>query len=295
MSNPLVSTIIATRNRPELLRGAVASVIAQSYRPIEIVIVDENDPGSESRAATRRVVDEITELPVSYLDERSPGWVCRARNEGVSASNGTYIAFLDDDDEWKPEKIARQMVAATRESDPPGLVYTGLEVVDEHGALLKERRPKRRGRMLAALLRENVIGGPSSVLMPRAVFEEAGGFDPRFPTRHDLDLYIRVARSYPIEVVPEPLTVYLNQNPQAMSKNYRNKLEGRRLILEKHGALYEGRRDLMAAYHYGTALLCLKHKDRAGAREALWSSLRERPTPRALLRLGMLAVGRGAA
>jgi hypothetical protein len=115
-----------------------------------------------------------------------------------------------------------------------------------------------------------------------------GGFDPEFPSRQDLDLFIRVAQSYRIDFVPEPFTVYTNLFNESISKDYAKKLEGRQLILRKYAYLYEGRRDLAARYHYGTAKLSLKHRDYAGAAHWLRRSLRTDFQLKSLIRLLLL-------
>lgn len=290
-----VSVVVATRNRPVWLRRAMQSVLRQTHTDLQLVVVDENDPGSPGRSETAAVVADLFDGRVSYLADRAPTWVCRARNEGVAASRGEVVAFLDDDDWWHPTKLEHQVELFASGNPQPALVYTGLEVVDGEGTVLKHRRAHLAGDILPELLRENVIGTPSSVAMLRTVFDELGGFDPAFPTRHDLDLYIRVAERYPIECVPEPLTVYLNLQADAMSKHFSNKMTGREMIYRKHERHYRDNPTLQAQYHYGTALLCLKHGRPAEARTWLGRSLSARPNSRALTRwaLSWTAPARG--
>lgn len=281
---PLVSVIIATRGRPKLLRRAIESVAEQSYPSLEVVVVDENDPGSGPAGETARVVEELMRsVAISYLRDRTPTWVCTARNEGAAAARGDYFAFLDDDDWWKREKIERQMDLFARRPEL-GLTYTGLTVVVGEGRVIKERYAPSGEDIFDKLLKENVIGTPSSAIVPARLFRELGGFDPLLPTRHDLDLYIRIAHQHPVAGVEEPLTYYLNYNPASMSKNFKNKMEGRRLIYEKHAEHYYGRPDLQAAYHYGTARLCLEHRRPNLARGYLRRSLALRFTGRAAVR-----------
>jgi glycosyltransferase involved in cell wall biosynthesis len=285
---PRVSAIIATRKRPELLRRALESVAGQSYSDVEAVVVDENDADSQEREETAAVVEAVRDrLSVAYLSDRSPAGVCRARNEGVAAANGSIVAILDDDDWWRQDKVERQVSRFQESELEPSLVYTGLEVVNGEGRQIKTRVPTLRGNLLYELLRENVIGTPSSIALWKSTYEELGGFDPAFPTRHDFDLYIRVAERYPIDVVSDPVTVYLNHNPQAMSKQFENKMEGHRLAFEKHLHHYRSRPDLEAAYHYGTALVCLRHNRTVEARGYLKRSLRARVTGRAAARLAL--------
>lgn len=282
---PLVSVIIATRNRPQLLRRAIQSVADQTYPKIEIVVVDENDPNGEARRQTARTIMNLSSSrPILYLSDRAPTMVCTARNEGAAQASGELLAFLDDDDYWKETKLATQVHCLQQSELGPALVYTGLEVVDSSGNTLKIRRPRHRGAILTDLLKVNVIGTPSSVIMRREVFNAIGGFDPALPTRHDFDLYVRVAEHHSIDFIPEPLTAYLNLQLSAMSKDYEKKLEGRRLVLEKHYGLYEKRPELLSAYYYGSALLSMKHGDRKTALQFLRESLKAKMTVRATIR-----------
>lgn len=292
-SSSLVSVVIPTRNRPEFLARALKSVAAQSYPHIEAVVVDENDPDSREREQTAEVIEHARKRgSILYLQNRSPSGACRARNDGIAASSGKYIAFLDDDDYWRPEKIQVQVEALQAAGETTALIYTGLEIVDTRENHVKYRRAVYRGSILPELLVENVINTLSSVLIRRSALEEAGGFDTAFPSRQDLDLFIRVAQKYNIDFVPGPLTCYTNLFNESISKDYQKKLRGRALILQKYAHLYKGRRRLVARYHYGTAKLSLKHSDKRGALQWLCISIKAYPSLRAVVRYAATLIKR---
>lgn len=285
VSSPLVSVVIPTRGRPQFLRRALESVFNQSYPHIEAVVVDENDPDSQERKQTAEVIERARgQESILYLENRSPTGACQARNDGAAASTGEFLAFLDDDDFWREDKVTRQVELFRSAPSDTGLVYTGLQIVDTQENVIKYRKPNYRGCILNELLAENVINTLSSVMVPRKIFEEVGGFDPAFPSRQDLDLYIRIAERYRIDFVPGPLTCYTNLYNESISKNYVKKLKGRALILSKYQYLYAKRRKIQARYHYGTAKLSLKHGDDLGVLQWLAESLKAYPTVKALVR-----------
>ncbi|MCF7914759.1 MAG: glycosyltransferase family 2 protein [Spirochaetaceae bacterium] len=276
----MVSVVVPTRGRPDFLARALESVLEQTYRPIEVVVVDENDVVGENKIKTGKIVEDIRDrarvagVPLQYLGDRDPGGACKARNDGAAVSHGSLLAFLDDDDFWRPRKIQSQVEALEDAGPETALIYTGREIVDTAENRVKCWYPTYRGWILEDLLVKNVINTLSSVLIRRNVFEEISGFDPAFPSRQDLDLFIRVARAYRIDFVPQPLTVYTNLFNDSISKDYAKKVKGRKLILNKYADLYEGRPGLQSRYYYGSAKLSLKHHDYSGAVAWLRSSLK---------------------
>lgn len=204
MNPPLVSAVIPTYNRSRDVRLAVASVVAQTYPAdaLEIVVVD--DGGKDD---TEQVLDREFGARVRYL--RKPnGGVSAARNYGMSHARGEYLALLDDDDEWKPTKIAAQ--AALLGARPEiGIVITDVERMDERRATFEVFRRReqfpRDGWVLADALRFPSLA-PASAMFRRAVFDATGGFDASLRTAEDLDFLLRVVRQFQLAVIAEPLT-----------------------------------------------------------------------------------------
>lgn len=126
--------------------------------------------------------------------------VSSARNAGVARTAGDLVAFLDADDEWHPEKLARQIARLEREPDL-GLVHCGVEEIDGDGRPLGVRTEGIEGHVAGRLLRFDgaaILGGGSAALIPRTVFDGVGGFDPLLSTSADWDLYYRIAKDHSI-------------------------------------------------------------------------------------------------
>ncbi|MBI3825234.1 MAG: glycosyltransferase [Candidatus Rokubacteria bacterium] len=199
---PLVSVVISNYNYARFLGEAVESVLKQTYRHREIIVVDDGST-DDSPAVVRRFGDAI-----QYHRQPNQG-VSTARNFGARASHGELIAFLDSDDAWLPEKLKRQIPLFAKRD--VGMVYAGLRYVDASGRPLGMRTSGRTGRVLReiALLRgPGVPASGSSAVVRRRCFEQLGGFDPDLSTGADWDLWRRIACHWEIDLIREPLVLY---------------------------------------------------------------------------------------
>jgi glycosyltransferase involved in cell wall biosynthesis len=204
-ARPQVSVIIPTRNRTELLRDAIISVLEQTYQDFEIIVVDDAsvDDGSE------RVVSSFGDHRIRYYRHNRARGGSAARNTGILNSTGDFLAFLDDDDVWLPEKLSRQMEILLASMPDVGAVYTGRMTVERtSGKVLDQHRPVKRGNMVQDLLLENCIGGASAIVLKRKCLEQVGMFDETLPCSQDYDLWLRVASAFSIECIGEPLFKY---------------------------------------------------------------------------------------
>ena len=203
----MISTIIPTWNRPRTLADAVESALAQSYPASshDIIVVDD---GSPDEGATRAALAGFGSR-VRYLRKENGG-VASARNLGMTHARGTFVAFLDDDDIWAPDKLQRQLdFLSTRPHC--GLVGTDFVRVDPEG---REIRCSRLGgrlsddrRNISQALQHPVIP-PSAMLVRREVIDEIGGFDTGLRTAEDVDFQLRVAARWGIGIIGEPLLRY---------------------------------------------------------------------------------------
>ncbi|MCC4831104.1 glycosyltransferase family 2 protein [Shewanella sp. 10N.7] len=198
----IVSVIIPTYNRVDLLKKALDSVLNQNYQHIEVVIVDD-----ASTDNTLNFCNSLDDVRISYHRFDSSKGGNYARNFGVQKSRGSIIAFLDDDDEWLPLKLTEQLRILQIQSQV-GLVYTGASVVNLEHDLKYNIVPKERGDLSRSILTYNHIGTTSSVMMRRSIFEEAGMFDIEMPQLQDYDLWIRVCQICNIEFIDRPLINY---------------------------------------------------------------------------------------
>lgn len=234
-NNPLlVSVIIPTAQRePSTVLHAIFSVIKQTYKFIEIILVDDNVDIYESL----RIKNAIKNLPqVQYIKNFGMHGACAARNTGVSIAKGDIIAFLDDDDEWLPNKIESQMLALTKDVV---LVYcNGLRIDNRcNPPLITPYRSK--GKFYSSvsfdlLLQKNHIGTTSQLLIRKCSFEQIGGFDVNFPARQDYDLCLRLTQIGQAVGVNEFLFKHYLHIGEQITKSSNASLIGYMLMLEKY-------------------------------------------------------------
>lgn len=198
-----VSAIIPNYNYAHYLRDAVESVLAQTHKEIEIILVDDG-----SQDDSRKVIESYGDR-IKPIFQKNQG-VAAARNNGVAASSGEFIVFLDADDAWLPSKIEKQLGVLSKDKEI-GLVHTGVVNVDGAGNRLDEHTNGMSGWVSEELLkfeRPVILGGGSGILLSRKVFEEVGGFDTRLSTSADWDFFYRVSCLFKVGFVPEVLLKY---------------------------------------------------------------------------------------
>ena len=223
----LVSVVIATYNMGRYLPRAVQSVLTQSYPNIEVLIVD--DGSTDDTPAIVRQWDADTRVRVT---RQANAGQARARNQGVAASRGRFVAFLDADDEWLPNKLERQMpLFAAR----PGLgvVYSDFERMDADGGPLPKGDPvpMYRGWVSGALLINNFVSFQTAVVR-RECLERHGAFDQTLGMGIDYDLWLRLSAHYQFDFIAEPTVRYRIWSGQ-MSKNYRKRYESAIRIMQR--------------------------------------------------------------
>jgi glycosyltransferase involved in cell wall biosynthesis len=211
LTTNLVSVVIPTRGRPALLRRAVESALAQTHRELEIVVVIDG-PDSATEAAMGEVTDP--RLRVLALPESLGG--SDARNTGAAASTGAWVAFLDDDDEWLPEKLERQLADAVARPDRPVFVATQFIERSELGDRLLPRRSLECREPFSEFLfcRPNLSAGTGYVqtstwLVSRPLMD-AVRFTSKLKRNQDVDWMIRAmaVKDVRFSIVPEPLVIF---------------------------------------------------------------------------------------
>lgn len=203
---PKISVIIVTYNRADLLPKAVASVLAQSFRDFELLIIDDGSvDGTEAYARNLAARDER----VKYFKNEFNLGIAKSRNRGVALAGGEYIAMLDSDDYWiNDDKLKIQ--AAYLDAHPEiGLTGTMIRCEDEKGLVLKEDIFGLGDKEIRArFLSKNQIA-QSSVLFRKSAFVKAGGYDESFRVGEDYDLWLKMGRSEKLANLPEVMVAYL--------------------------------------------------------------------------------------
>jgi glycosyltransferase involved in cell wall biosynthesis len=211
-SSPLVSVVVPNYNCGRFIADALESVLAQTYPAVEIIVVDDGSSDDSAEVLARY------EERIRILRQPNQG-VSAARNYGIRESRGELIAFLDADDLWDREKLAKQLPLFA--AADVGLVHCAVEYIDEGGRPLGTNFTGRRGRVLRAiaLLQGTVVlAGGSTAVVRKSCFDKAGGFDREMSTAADWDMWRRVACHYEIDVVREPLMKY-RLRPSSMHRS----------------------------------------------------------------------------
>lgn len=231
-ANPLVSVIIPTHNRPDRLIEAIRSVDEQSYTNIELIIVDDASDAQIKEIINKQELDNIPSIKYHKFNENKGANA--ARNKGIDMSEGKYLAFLDDDDRWKKNKIRKQVEVFESSEAKVGVVYTGLGYY-ENGDLVRERLPSVCGSITKNLLTGDFVSPFSAIMVKRSVINEAGKLDERFPSMQDRDWYIRISKWYDFKPITEPLTIHRVGHSDQITYNYYDKKNiSIPLLIKKH-------------------------------------------------------------
>jgi glycosyltransferase involved in cell wall biosynthesis len=227
----LVSVVIPTYGRNEYLSEAVQSVIDQTYDRIELIIVDDGSPTPIADTLTEVSFESLESSEIIRHDENQGANV--ARNSGIRAAQGKFIAFLDDDDRWVETKIERQVVAFEEAGPNVGVVYTGKRAENKQETAVKT--PTWSGTVVKELLRGKNFGQFSAIMVRSDVIDEAGLPDERFPCWQDRDWFFRLAQHCEFEPIPEPLTIRRTSHDDRIGLNFEEKRDvAYPLFVSKH-------------------------------------------------------------
>jgi glycosyltransferase involved in cell wall biosynthesis len=245
-----VSVVIPTHDRRAWLELTLRSVLRQHHDDLEVIVVDDG-----STDDTAETLAGLSDPRVRVIRHDAPRGVGASRNDGAARAKGEWIAFVDDDDLWAPDKLARQLEAAHVTGRT--WVYSGSVQVDEHTRVVGGRPPPPPEAVARLIARYNVIpGGGSNVILRRDEFERVGPFDLRLKNTEDWELWIRLNEHGPPAWVPRPL-VGKREHPQMASLDVAAILEGVSIIERRHGTRVD-----RGVLHRWIAEVCLRNGDR---------------------------------
>lgn len=275
---PLVTVIIPTYNRGDLLRAALTSVMAQTFRQFTVLVVDDGS-SEDLRPVIGSFGQAVHHLRVEH------GGAARARNAGIEAAESDLVAFLDSDDLWLPEHLART-VPILQQQPRVGLVYHDMVTIDEVGRPVPSRRsrPCPSGRVTADLFAYDFIPTPS-VVCRRDLLRQAGCFDPVMVPSEDYDLWLKISLLCEFAGLPEPL-MQRRQHGGNISRQHKARNEVVRAILKERfwrdpagraGLGKDLARNVLAKAFYRAGRLLLKGGWPGSARRFLRRSRQYRP------------------
>lgn len=240
MNKPLVSVIITTYRREHaFLMDAIDSVRKQTYAPIEILLIDDNGKDTEFGKENQSVFSAMNDIRY-YGNEKNSGAQV-SRNRGIMLSKGEYVAFLDDDDLWHPEKIEKQMKLF---EDPEiGLAFCdGYTFLDGHFGdfgMYQQNPLFDRPVTHEMELFNDYIGSTSQAVIRKECLSKSGLFDCDMPARQDYEMWIRLTKNFKALGVGEPLFYYRIHKGERISASREKSFKSYRLVLQKHKADYD--------------------------------------------------------
>jgi glycosyltransferase involved in cell wall biosynthesis len=279
-----VSVIIPAYNAAATIDETLMSVRSQSWRELEIIVVDDGSTDDTGK----RVVRHMAEDARVRLIQQPNGGVAVARNRGIAEASADLIAPVDADDLWRPTKIEKQLSRLCRAGEAVALVYTWFATIDEQGRIIaQDNSSDEEGDVLRRMCKGNLVGNGSSPLMRKTAVLEAGGYDPGLRAQRaqgceDLKLYFAIAERHRFAVVREHLTGY-RWTPENMSSDGRKMLRSYDLVMTPLRAKYPQYR---AEFEWGRAFLIGWLFDRAvryGGFAQCWALYRELLSQHALM------------
>lgn len=245
----MVSVIVPTHNRPELLKRAVDSVLGQTYKDLEVIVVDD---GLEERVD--KIISGLNDSRLKYIQHSEEKGGSAARNTGIKNASGEFIAFLDDDDEWLPHKLATQM--AQFESTPRnvGFCFSAVENVYSDRKYITTV-PSGIGdyHELALSYFKSLL--TVTLIIKKYVFEEAGMFDEDFPSHQEADLMIRVTGKFKGLGINQALVrVAMGEHCQ-VGGSLKRRILGREMLLKKYMEELKKSKKILAAQNFSMGLM----------------------------------------
>jgi glycosyltransferase involved in cell wall biosynthesis len=286
MKMPKVSVVIPTHNRVERLGRAIRSALAQTFSDVEVLIADD-----ASKDRTGDMVLGMGDPRVRYFRHATNLGVSAARNTAISHARGEFVAFLDDDDEWLPEKLQIQLDHIENARKSVGLLCGGYYEVDRSSNRIAEITPTEHGWVFESLLRQGYFNHTSTILVRAECFARVGLFDVAFRYGEDFDMWLRIAKEYEVDFVPAPVA-RRHLEPDGLTQDYNAIASGTEAHLRKYRAFFEHESPVLSErlQKLGT-YYCFAGNARRG-REVFYTAIAHRPlAPKSYIGVALSLMG----
>ncbi len=262
IKKPKVSVVIVTYNRPQFISRAIQSALNQTYQDFEIIVVDN---GMEQPA--ENIVKSFNDKRIRYIQNNKNTGCSGGKNIGIKNARGEFIAFLDDDDIWLPEKLEIQMKKFKNAPKDAGFCFAAvIDILDNQEkaggapnamANYYERALKKFNGFLACTL-----------VIKRSVFNQVGVFDEKLPSHTDIDLVIRIAKKYKGIGINKPLAKMTRlSSHQQMGSSYKRRIRGREMLLAKYHSEFKKRPKALAKHLFKLGTFYRKDGQFLGAKK----------------------------
>lgn len=277
-----VSVVIPTHNRSDILERAVDSVLNQTHKELEVIIVSDGSTDDTDKVIEKLKAKDSRVRGISYHPAKGAN---TARNTGIEASQYGLVAFLDDDDEWYPDKIESQIKVFNR-NDNIGLVYTGKSAVYVKENITYSIISEAEGDLSREILKRNHIGTTSSVMVKKELLERVNGFDVNLPAAQDYDLWIRLCQETLVGVVKEEKVYYYNYTDKKQISSSIERYENARNIINgKYSELFDQlsmseRQKIETNIPLSRAKLAMRNRQKKIALKYILKSIKIKPNKR---------------
>lgn len=282
--NPTVSVILPVHNRQDLVSRAIDSVLAQTMENLELLIIDD-----ASTDGTPEVIGGYASDPrVRVCRNQTNLGAAGARNRGIEAARGTYIAFQDSDDRWFPEKLALQVAALEKQQEARACFCGALYYSAEHCYYIPDIGISDGLDIAAGDLSRVVLSGnpitPQTLLLERSVFDETGPFDAGLSVNEDWELAIRMAQKVRFAFLPDPLVV-IYRTADSVSSDRKGNASVREEMLRRYRDLFDKAPKSRALQHYIIGCIWMENGAHRKAIEHLQQAFRSEPSSRRFLQI----------
>ena len=241
----MFSVIITTYKRTiDVLGRAINSIVKQSYLDWELIVVNDFPDDKKLVEDIWALIEGYNDTRIKYIVHEKNKGACEARNTGIRNSNGEFIAFLDDDDEWIYNKL--ELMLPYLANKEVGLVYSDSINVYKRKEKIHRSIPilQYKNDAFKALLVNNYIGSTSFPIMRKSAVLNVGGFDPCMRACQDLDLWLKISKKYKIEYCSKPLTKYYFSD-ECITKNIKARIESHEKLIKKYNDIYSNDKRLL--------------------------------------------------
>lgn len=267
----MISVILPTFNRSNMIVRSICSVLNQTYKDFELIIVDDG-----STDCTQDMVSRIKDSRIRYIRHEKNKGAAAARNTGIKAAQCDLIAFQDSDDEWVPEKLEKQIKAILALPDDFGVIYSAFWRLGKQKIYIPRKNISiKEGWMYKQLLYGNIVGMPVS-LIKKECFNVVGGFSENLRALEDWELFLRISKFFKFKYIDEPL-VLSYETEGSVSKNVLAHAEAYEYILANNYSAISIDKKLLAQYIYAIGRINFQAGNVQKGKEYLIKAWKERP------------------
>lgn len=251
----LISVILPTYNRASLLPRAIKSVLNQTYKNLELIIIDDHSTDN-----TKKIVGDFKDKRIRYVRHKKNRGAAASRNTGIKLAKGEYIAFQDSDDEWLPKKLGKHIEIFKGLSKRYGVVYADCWIIEgSKKYLISSKFDQKSGSIKKDILKGNFI--TIQAVVRKSCFSNIGLFDEKLPRFQDWELWIRISKKYLFKYINEPLAVVYHQSKGSISNDMDALIKSAEMILEKHKEEIKKEKGLLSEYYFTICNMFFAKKD----------------------------------